>query len=68
MIWNIGKKGYEHFIKNNYKADASFKDIFLNLKFEEVQKAARAVDKRANNRWTTSRESVDGPGHKRWIN
>jgi hypothetical protein len=33
-----------------------------------VQKAARAVDKRANNRWTTSRKSVDGAGHKRWIN
>jgi hypothetical protein len=33
-----------------------------------VQKAAWAVDKRANNRWTTSRKSVDGPGHKRWIN
>jgi hypothetical protein len=33
-----------------------------------VQKAAWAVDKRANNRWTTSRESVDGAGHKRWIN
>src|SRR5438552_4734892 len=43
MIWNIGKKGYEHFVKNNYKADASFKDIFLNLKFEEVQKAAQAA-------------------------
>ena len=27
-IWNIGKKGYEHFIKNNYKADATHKDIF----------------------------------------
>jgi hypothetical protein len=33
-----------------------------------VQKAARAVDKRANNSWTTNRKSVDGPGHKRWIN
>jgi hypothetical protein len=33
-----------------------------------VQKAARTVDKRANNRWTTSRKSVDGAGHKRWIN
>src|ERR1041384_4751702 len=34
-IWNIGKKGWEHFVKNNYKTDAAFKDIFLNLKFEE---------------------------------
>lgn len=42
-IWNIGKKGYEHFLKNNYKADATFKDIFLNLTFENVQAAAKAA-------------------------
>jgi F-type H+-transporting ATPase subunit gamma len=39
-IWNIGKKGYEHFAKNNFKADATHKDIFLNLTFENVQKAS----------------------------
>jgi F-type H+-transporting ATPase subunit gamma len=44
-IWSIGKKGYENFVKNNYKADATFKDIFLHLKFEEVQKAAQAAIK-----------------------
>jgi len=44
-IWSIGKKGYEHFAKNNYKADATFKDIFLNLTFENVQKAAQAARK-----------------------
>lgn len=44
-IWNIGKKGYENFIKANYKADATFKDIFLNLTFENVQKAAQAAMK-----------------------
>ena len=44
-IWNIGKKGYEHFSKNNYKADATFKDIFLHLTFENVQKAAQAAVK-----------------------
>ncbi len=44
-IWGIGKKGYEHFQKNNYKVDATFKDIFLHLKFEEVQKAAQAAMK-----------------------
>jgi F-type H+-transporting ATPase subunit gamma len=27
-VWNIGKKGYENFIKGNYNADASHKDIF----------------------------------------
>src|SRR5882724_2122758 len=42
-IWNIGKKGYEHFIKNRYKANASYKDIFLNLTFENVQKASVAA-------------------------
>lgn len=44
-IWSMGKKGYENFFKNNYKVDPVFKDIFLHLKFEEVQKAARAVMK-----------------------
>src|SRR5262245_23978627 len=44
-IWNIGKKGWEHFLKNNYKVDATFKDIFLHLSFEEVQKAAQAAVK-----------------------
>lgn len=42
-IWNIGKKGYEHFSKNNYKADATYKDIFLNLTFENVQLASKAA-------------------------
>jgi F-type H+-transporting ATPase subunit gamma len=41
MIWGIGKKGYENFVRNNYKADATHKDIFLNLKFENVQKASK---------------------------
>lgn len=44
-IWNIGKKGYEHFAKNNYKADATYKDIFLNLTFANVQEAAAAARK-----------------------
>lgn len=45
MIWNIGKKGYEHFSKNNYKADATYKDIFLKLTFENVQQASQAAMK-----------------------
>ena len=44
-IWNIGKKGYEHFVKVKYNADATYKDIFLNLTFENVQKAAQAAMK-----------------------
>ena len=29
-IWSIGKKGYEHFQKNNFKVTDTYKDIFLN--------------------------------------
>ena len=31
IIWSIGKKGYEHFLKNNYKVNGEFRDIFQNL-------------------------------------
>ena len=44
-IWGIGKKGYEHFSKNNYKTSAEFKDIFLHLTFENVQLASKAAMK-----------------------
>lgn len=44
-IWTIGKKGYEHFLKNKYKIDAQFKDVFLNLSFEHVQAASQAAVK-----------------------
>ena len=44
-IWSIGKKGYEHFAKNNYKVTDTYKDIFLDLTFEHVQTAAQAAVK-----------------------
>jgi len=44
-IWSIGKKGYEHFAKNNYNVTDTHKDIFLNLNFENVQKASSAAVK-----------------------
>lgn len=44
-IWNIGKKGYEHFTKNNFKTDARFRDIFHNLTYENVQLASAAAMK-----------------------
>ena len=44
-IWSIGKKGFEHFAKNNYKVEATYKDIFLNLTFENVQSASQAAMK-----------------------
>jgi F-type H+-transporting ATPase subunit gamma len=49
-IWNIGKKGYEHFLKNRYKTDAAYKDIFLNLTFEAVQQASVAAMKGFENK------------------
>jgi F-type H+-transporting ATPase subunit gamma len=49
-IWNIGKKGYEHFLKNNFKAVDTYKDIFLNLKFETVQQASMAAMKAFENK------------------
>jgi len=44
-IWNIGKKGYEHFFKNNFKAVDTYRDLFLQLKFENIQQAAQAAVK-----------------------
>jgi F-type H+-transporting ATPase subunit gamma len=43
MIWGIGKKGYEHFAKNNFKVSEEHKNIFLSLSFENVQKASQAA-------------------------
>src|SRR5262245_24460250 len=45
VIWSIGKKGYEHFSKNNFRTDSTFKDVFLKLSFETVQQAAAAAMK-----------------------
>ncbi|HEX6914696.1 MAG TPA: ATP synthase F1 subunit gamma [Chitinophagaceae bacterium] len=44
-IWSIGKKGYEAMQRAGYRTDARFKDIFLNLTFENVQSAAEAAVK-----------------------
>ena len=45
FIWSIGKKGYEHFLKNNYKVNGEFRDIFHHLHFESVQRCAQAAVK-----------------------
>lgn len=42
-IWSMGKKGYEHFAKNNYTVTDTYKDIFLKLSFEGVQQASQAA-------------------------
>ncbi|RYF85954.1 MAG: ATP synthase F1 subunit gamma [Chitinophagaceae bacterium] len=49
-IWSIGKKGYEHFAKNNYTVSDAHKDVFLNLTFENVQKASQAAVQAFRNR------------------
>lgn len=49
-IWNIGKKGFESLTRNGYKTNDTYRDIFLNLKFENVQEAAQAAVKAFENR------------------
>jgi F-type H+-transporting ATPase subunit gamma len=49
-IWNIGKKGFESLTKSGYKTDATYKDIFLNLTFENVQAASLAAMKAFENK------------------
>ena len=57
-IWNIGKKGYESLTKLGFNTNADFKDIFLNLKFETVQAAAKAAMKAFENKEFDSIEIV----------
>ncbi|MGE5519465.1 MAG: ATP synthase F1 subunit gamma [Candidatus Dadabacteria bacterium] len=42
-IWTIGKKGWEHFTKNNFNVNDSYRDIFHHLTFDNVQKASQAA-------------------------
>jgi len=42
-IWNIGKRGYDSLTKAGYKTSDAYKDIFINLNFDQVQKAAQAA-------------------------
>ncbi|MEI6184936.1 MAG: ATP synthase F1 subunit gamma [Bacteroidota bacterium] len=48
-IWNIGKKGFESLLKQGYKTDETYKDIFLHLSFPNVQAAAQAAMKAFEN-------------------
>ena len=50
-VWSIGKKGFEHFAKiGGYNVDDAHKDIFLNLTFDNVQKASQAAVEAFRNR------------------
>ena len=42
-VWGIGKKGTEAMIRAGFKTSEAYKDIFLHLSFENVQKAAAAA-------------------------
>ncbi len=42
-IWNIGKKGWEAFSKAGYSTNATYRDLLINLSFENVQAAAQAA-------------------------
>jgi F-type H+-transporting ATPase subunit gamma len=45
VIWNIGKKGWESMTRTGYKTSDAYKDIFLNLTFENVQAVSQAAMK-----------------------
>jgi len=49
-IWSIGKKGFEHFQKNNFKVSDTYKDVFLHLSFDAVQQASQAAIKAFQNK------------------
>ena len=42
-VWGIGKRGTESMEKLGYKTSAAFRDVFLQLSFENVQAAAQAA-------------------------
>lgn len=42
-IWNIGKKGFEALSKAGFQTNDTYKDIFMQLSFDHVQKAAQAA-------------------------
>src|SRR5690606_28943511 len=48
-IWSIGKKGYEHFAKNNFKVSEEYKDLIIKLSFENIQACAQAAVKAFEN-------------------
>lgn len=57
-IWNIGKKGWESLTKSGFQTNADYKDIFLNLNFENVQTAALAAMKAFENKEVDAIEIV----------
>jgi len=50
LLFGILAKRWEALTKVGYKTDATFKDIYLNLTFENVQAAAQAAVKAFENK------------------
>lgn len=48
-VWNIGKKGWEGLGRAGYKTVDTYRDIFTNLNFDNVQQAADAARKAFEN-------------------
>ena len=44
-IMPVGKKGYDHFSRHNFKINKAYRDLFLDLSFEGVQEASAEVMK-----------------------
>jgi F-type H+-transporting ATPase subunit gamma len=42
-IMPVGKKGYDHFVRHNFQVNRGYRDLFLNLTFEEVQRASAEI-------------------------
>ena len=49
-IWNIGKKGFESLTRAGYKTSDTYKDILINLSFENVQAVSQAAMKAFENK------------------
>jgi len=42
-VMPIGKKGYDHFIRHQFKVVSGYRDLFQGLSFEDVQKASAYI-------------------------
>lgn len=42
-VMPIGKKGYDHFIRHHFKVDNRYRDLLLDLSFDDVQRASASV-------------------------
>jgi F-type H+-transporting ATPase subunit gamma len=42
-IMPIGKKGYDHFVRHNFQIHKGYRDLFLNLAFDEVRRASTEI-------------------------